>query len=83
MGVAQYRVGLYEDAFKTLTETDRTRTDANDAQPADVAFIAMSLHRLGRSEEARAALGRLRDLLKNKSFADDSEAEGVITGTKK
>ncbi len=78
LGVAQYRVGLYEDAFKTLTAIDKIRTDAGEPDVADAAFIAMSLHRLGRSEEARAALNRVHDLLKNERFADDSEVKAFL-----
>jgi WD40 repeat protein/predicted Ser/Thr protein kinase len=78
LGVAQYRVGNYEDALKTLTKTDKIRTDANEPHPEDVAFIAMALHKLGRTEDAKATLERLRTLLKDERFADDQQAKSFL-----
>ena len=72
LGVAQYRVGAYEDALVTLTKTDKLRTGTDEKpEPANLAFTAMALHRLGRTEEAKAALERLRTLLKDERFAQD------------
>ena len=90
-GVAQYRVGAYEDALKTLTSTEKIRTDTDkEPEPANLAFMAMALHQLGRTEEAKAALERLRSLLKKderlaqvewvKAFL--AEAEKLIEGEK-
>jgi hypothetical protein len=57
--------------------------------PSTLAFMAMSLHQLGREEEAKAALERLGELCKDERFADDeeaksllAEAEGLIEGGK-
>ena len=40
----------------------------------DLAFITMALHRLGRTEEARAALQRLREQMKSPKDVDDVES---------
>jgi eukaryotic-like serine/threonine-protein kinase len=56
LGIAQYRVGRYEDAYRTLTKTSRER-----GQPQDLAFLAMSLYRLGRVEEAHVRLAEARE----------------------
>ena len=81
LGVAQYRVGSYEDALETLRRCGKRSIGYLDH--AVVAFTAMALHQLGRQEEAIAALERLRDLCKAKpahlhSFL--SEAEKLIAG---
>ena len=54
-----------------------------------MAFKAMALHRIGRVEEAKAALVRLQELCKDEQFAEDvevqsllAEAEGLIEGKK-
>jgi Flp pilus assembly protein TadD len=65
LGVAQYRAGLYRGAADTLSRADRLSTAlAGDPTPADLAFLALSQHRLGRTDQARATLGRLRELMK-------------------
>jgi tetratricopeptide (TPR) repeat protein len=81
LGVAQYRVGSYEDALETLRRCGKRSMGYLDR--AVVAFTAMALHQVGQKEEAKAALERLRDLCKAKpahlhSFL--SEAERIIAG---
>ena len=81
LGVAQYRVGSYEDALETLRRCGKRSIGYLDRSV--VAFTAMALHQLGRQEEAKAALEHLRDLCKAKpthlhSFL--SEAERLIAG---
>jgi len=59
----------------------------------DVAFKAMTLHRIGRVDAAKAALGQLRELTKDEQFAEVgedmevqallAEAEKLIAGEKK
>jgi len=84
LGVAQYRVGAYEDALKRLTNTDKIRTGTDKvSNPKNVAFIAMSLHQLGRGEEAKAALERLRNLLKDDQFAQDEQAKAFLDEAEK
>jgi tetratricopeptide (TPR) repeat protein len=74
------------DTEKTRTDTDKTRTGTDKIltgtdekpEPANLAFMAMALHKLGRTEEAKAALERLRGLLKDEKFANDQEAQGFL-----
>jgi tetratricopeptide (TPR) repeat protein len=68
-GIAQYRLGRYADALRTLQQSAKLR---QTAQPANLAFLAMAHHRLGHSPEARAALKRLREVMKA-SFAGPGE----------
>jgi tetratricopeptide (TPR) repeat protein len=74
LGVAQYRVGLYDEALATLTRSD----EINGGIPADVAFVAMSLYKLGRTEEASTALKRLRVLMREPATTGNEEAQGFL-----
>jgi len=91
LGAVQYRLGSYEDALKTLAKSAQILSDTGEEpNPANVAFKAMTLHKIGRVEEAKAALDQLRELCKDRPFAEDAEvvqgflveAEGLIEGKK-
>jgi tetratricopeptide (TPR) repeat protein len=83
LGVAEYRTGQYEKAQATLTRSNQLD---GDRDPADLAFLAMTQHRLHQVEAARATLQRLRAVMKGptKEAADPEnqeflrEAEAVI-----
>lgn len=60
LGVSQYRVGAHADALATLRRADAI----NQGHCCDVAFIAMTLNRLGRTVEARSELARLHALMR-------------------
>jgi WD40 repeat protein len=45
------------------------------AYPHDLAFLAMTRYQLGQKTEARALLGRLRTVMTNSRWANDSEAQ--------
>jgi len=47
--------------------------------PADVAFSAMALQRLGRSQEAEAALDRLRTLFNNPRWSEHDESRTFLS----
>jgi len=79
MGIAQYRVGAYEDALETLGRCGKTGMNLLDH--ATAVFSVMTLHQLGQQEEARTSLERLRDSYKDgeaRYFL--SEAERLIAG---
>jgi WD40 repeat protein/tRNA A-37 threonylcarbamoyl transferase component Bud32 len=90
LGAAHYRLGSYEDALKTLAKSAQMLSDARDEpDPVNVAFTAMTLHRKGRTGEAKAALGQLRELCKEERCVYNvgvqtllAEAEGLIEGQK-
>ena len=82
LGVAQYRMHQYENAQSTLTRSNRLN---GGRVPADLAFLAMTQHRLDRVGAARATLELLRESMKDPvSGADEGnpgflrEAEAVI-----
>ena len=73
LGVAQYRLGRfqkerYPEALATLTKCDPN-------QPATLAFLAMTLHHLGRHDEAAATRARLREVIKDERWAMDAEIQ--------
>jgi hypothetical protein len=80
-------MGQYAEAVATLTRSDKLNSPRGGPQPADLAFLAMAQHQLGRKEKAQATLGRLRDAMKQPRWAQDAvaqgflrEAEGLIEG---
>ncbi len=79
LGVAQYRVGLYRDAVATLTRADPLRAAlVGEPTPAELAFLALSQHRLGRIDQARATLGRLRELMKKPERARSEQDQNFL-----
>jgi WD40 repeat protein len=80
LGFAQYRVGHYADALATLTKSEK-------GGPAGLAFLAMTQQQLGKKDEAKATLGRLRKVMKQHDLGEDAgsmrrlrEAEELIEG---
>jgi len=94
LGAGQYRVGSYEEALKTLTKVERILSDGGeDPDLWNLAFKVMTLHKLGRLEEAKAALEQLRELTEDWQVGAAmevvqalqallAEAEKLITGEK-
>jgi tetratricopeptide (TPR) repeat protein len=79
LGVAQYRVGQWKEALETLTRADRiNRVQSRGSLPADLAFLAMAQHQLGQKEQAQATLARLRDAMKNPTWAKNADAQGFL-----
>ncbi len=74
LGVAQYRVGLYPEALKTLQKAD----ELNGGIPEDVAFLAMLHHRLGDEAQAKKEMARLRQSLSNSRLRNDPEARAFL-----
>jgi WD40 repeat protein len=92
LGVGLYRAGEYARALEVLTRAEqRNARRSATPQPADLAFLAMAAHRLGRPEQARDYLSRLRETMKRPEWArpgpaqDEArgflrEAEGLLNG---
>jgi WD40 repeat protein len=73
LGIAHYRLGKfkkehYREALALLSKC------AQD-QPATLAFLAMTQHRLRHRAEAEATLSRLRKLMKTMAWAKDQESQ--------
>ena len=53
LGVAQYRLGMFEEAIRSLTQADQiNRASQPGSNPADLAFLSMAENRLGRRDQA-------------------------------
>ena len=79
LGVLQYRLGQHEEALATLTRSDQHHSQKHDGGiAADVAFIAMANHELGRESEADVALSRLRALMQSQDESPDNEAQAFL-----
>lgn len=74
LGVAQYRVGQFENALTTLMRADELNPDS----PAVVAFLALTRERLGRHETAQANLIQLREILAEDRGAGNLEAAAFL-----
>jgi tetratricopeptide (TPR) repeat protein len=65
LGVALFRAGQFEDAIVALTRSDQLSAAAGLGPLSENwAFLAMAQFKIGRVEESRRSLARLRDLVK-------------------
>ncbi|MGE0481836.1 MAG: protein kinase [Phycisphaerae bacterium] len=87
LGIAQYRAGLHEEALRTLGRCDLlhrvkhpcpTPADACAGYPGDVAFLALALYELGRTDEAAQALDRLRSMCRRPEWTADAECQTFL-----
>jgi len=80
LGAAQYRVGHDAEAAATLTLADQILPKTGGVPTeARLAFLALTFHRLGKREEARTALRRLRVIV-NQPGWQRLEAALVFSG---
>lgn len=71
-GMACCRVGRYEEALANLEHAEKLRVQSNAAlYPDQVAYTAMTLHRLGRERQAEDAFDRLREMFPRETSHDD------------
>jgi WD40 repeat protein/tRNA A-37 threonylcarbamoyl transferase component Bud32 len=79
LGMALYRVGEYQKALDTLTRSDGINsTKPNGSLPADHAFLALAHYQLGHAREAEAHFERLRELMKNPTWANDEDSSAFL-----
>jgi WD40 repeat protein/serine/threonine protein kinase len=79
LGVAQYRVGHFEEALSTLSRSEPINTASRgDPSPADLAFMALARHRLGQHDQARATLVRLREVMRSPELARVNEWQAFL-----
>jgi uncharacterized protein with WD repeat len=76
LGVAQYRMGRYQEAQATLERSNQLT--GNHDPVADLAFLAMAQHRLNQMEAARATLKQLREVMKDPRIGINSENQGFL-----
>jgi hypothetical protein len=87
LGVAEYRMSKYRDALDTLIRSELIDAGTpKGGEPSNLAFQAMAQYQLGRRDQARAVLGRLRETMKkrNRILEEDAaflrEAEVLLAG---
>jgi len=89
LGMAQYRVGAYEEARKSLLRANEIWMSFHkDAHLLSPVFLAMTQYQLGHVDEGRSAMNTLRDKLDKMTLADITsdklsywiEAEKVFAG---
>jgi WD40 repeat protein/serine/threonine protein kinase len=79
LGMAQYRVGEYKKALETLIRSDQLNAPRNlGSSPADLAFLAMTQHQLGQTDQAQAFLARLREATRKPRWALDLQSQGFV-----
>lgn len=80
LGVAQYRVGDYHAAEKTLQQamTLRPDSDSNKDSVWDQVFLAMTWQQLGSSKQAQRALERVRDLIRLNELERNRELQAFM-----
>jgi WD40 repeat protein len=80
-GMAQYRMGKYQEAIPRLAGAfEQKADDVIDLYNLyGLAFLSMAQHKLGKKDEAKAALEKLRALMKRPgSEGVPSEVRGVL-----
>jgi tetratricopeptide (TPR) repeat protein len=83
LGVAQYRTGQYQEALATLRRSDLLyRQKASDGAVHIMAVTAMSLHKLGRVDEARAAFEETQKIMKERGWRTYPEASAFLEEAK-
>jgi tetratricopeptide (TPR) repeat protein len=76
LGVVLYRVGRYEQALEALLRATALDTaQRGRPTPTEMAFLAMTHHRLGHAAEARAGLDALRARIKEPEAAKDRDSQ--------
>jgi len=83
LGVAQYRVGAFQDALTKMIQFEKLQADAHmENRPLPLAIMAMALHQLGRAAEAQAALNRLRVMLEDPKWVEYDKGQAAIEAEK-
>jgi WD40 repeat protein/serine/threonine protein kinase len=78
LGMAQYRLGDYQQALATLTRADELNRAAQGSPvPADLALLAMTRYQLRDKERAQASLAQLRETMQQSNWARNEEAQGL------
>jgi WD40 repeat protein/serine/threonine protein kinase len=78
LGVALYRAGRLAEALAVLTRSEKLNATKEGPKPEDLAFLATAQHELGKKEEAKATLARLREIMKQAGWANNAEAQGFL-----
>jgi hypothetical protein len=79
LGMAEYRLGKYQEALTTLTRADElNQADYGGPVPADFALLAMTRHQLRDNNRTQASLTQLRETLQNPDWAGNEDAQRLL-----
>jgi WD40 repeat protein/tRNA A-37 threonylcarbamoyl transferase component Bud32 len=79
LGLAQYRVGKYQEAVATLTQSYKLNSGASRGPfPSNLASLAMAQNRLDLKDQARKTFGHLLEIMKQPRWSKDAESQGFL-----
>lgn len=79
LALARYRARQYEASIAMANRSRQLDVAAGrDISPIDFAIIAMSHHNLGRADDARAALAKLRELMQDLKHKNDQQSQAFL-----
>jgi hypothetical protein len=80
LGVAQYRAGRFPEALQTLQRADQlNRPRFKGSIPGDLAFLAMTTHRLGKKDQAQNYLDEARRAMAKPQWNNDEETKRFLS----
>jgi tetratricopeptide (TPR) repeat protein len=78
-GVAQYRVGKYQQAIESLSRSKELNAALyKEPIPVDLAFLAMAHSRLGQKQKAQEYFNSLLETMKKPRWANDEESQALL-----
>jgi serine/threonine protein kinase/WD40 repeat protein len=82
LGAAYYRTGRYDEALAAMTRSAELKTRGpGDPTPRDLAFVAMTQFRLGKTEKARETADRLFTVMADPRWKSDAESIALLSET--
>ncbi len=79
LGMAQYRLGMYQEALTTLTRADELNQAAEGGSvPVDLALLAMIRYQMRERDRAQASLDQLRETMQKANGPRKAEAQGLL-----
>lgn len=84
-GMAQYRLGRYEEALKNIMESIDIfkKAHGDEELVQNLAVLAMIQHRLKKTDEAQATFNRLRELMKDPVHSENMENSRLFEEARK
>jgi hypothetical protein len=79
LSVAEYRAGLYRDALATRKQAESLNAKQDEESiPRYLAVLALAHYQLGQKGQAKRALARLRERIKDPRWANDAESQAFL-----
>ncbi len=79
LGLAHYRLGKFQEALDVLNQIEQgPEAEAEKSYPIKLAVTAMAEFRLGREEQAKSTLARLRNITSKPEWEQDDDALKLV-----